>query len=247
MQRSIFLVHHDRTLRAKCKDVLERAGYAVQEEAGLEDAWVQMRADSPDLLVIPWTNGDSVLETLTRLRARELDQDVRTIVVAHREDLHQAVSVLEMGADDCLAAPFTGEELLARVSASLRRPRMEGADSAVQVGPMFLDKAAHCLFVHGQPVELAPTEFRLLSFFLGNQGRVFSRGELLERAWPKNISAGQRTVDVHVRRLRQALEPHGCDEMIQTVRGFGYRFSSRVRPNALVSNRVRVVTPLSRP
>jgi two-component system phosphate regulon response regulator PhoB len=98
-----------------------------------------------------------------------------------------------------------------------------------------LDKAVHCLFVNEKPVDLAPTEFRLMAFFLENQGRVFSRDELLRRAWSKNIKAGHRTVDVHVRRLRQLLEPFGCDDFIQTVRGFGYRFASSPREVRVVN------------
>ena len=100
-------------------------------------------------------------------------------------------------------------------------------------GPVVLDKAVHCLTVNDQLVELAPTEFRLMAFFLENQGRVFSRDELLRRAWSKNIKAGHRTVDVHVRRLRQLLEPFGCDDLIQTVRGFGYRFAQPMHGNGV--------------
>jgi two-component system phosphate regulon response regulator PhoB len=111
------------------------------------------------------------------------------------------------------------------VSACLRRPPASLQADRLTAGPLILDRAVHRMFVKDQAVELAPTVFRLMAFFLENQGRVFSRNELLTRAWAKNIRAGHRTVDVHVRRLRQQLEPFGCEDMIQTVRGFGYRFS----------------------
>jgi two-component system phosphate regulon response regulator PhoB len=160
------------------------------------------------------------------------------IVWAAQSDIREAVNALEFGADDCLAVPFDRAELIARVNACLRRPAAASTRPDLLVaGPVTLDKAVHSLTVNEQSIELAPTEFRLMTFFLENQGRVFSRDELLRRAWSKNIKAGHRTVDVHVRRLRQLLEPFDCDGYIQTVRGFGYRFA---RPTP----EVRAVHPL---
>jgi two-component system phosphate regulon response regulator PhoB len=157
-----------------------------------------------------------------------------------------AVAALEFGADDCLALPFEPSELVARVNACLRRPLATIRPDQLTVGPLVLDKAVHRLLVRGQEVSLSPAEFRLLAFLLENQGRVFSRDELLRGAWPKNITAGGRTVDVHVRRLRQLLEPFGCDDIIQTVRSFGYRLAL---PNvetrtAAAPRNVRQSTPL---
>jgi len=151
------------------------------------------------------------------------------IVWAAQADIHEAVNALEFGADDCLAVPFDRAELVARVNACLRRPVSASTrPDLLAAGPVVLDKAVHSLTVSDQLIDLAPTEFRLMAFFLENQGRVFSRDELLRRAWSKNVKAGHRTVDVHVRRLRQLLEPFGCDGYIQTVRGFGYRFAQPV-------------------
>jgi two-component system phosphate regulon response regulator PhoB len=179
----------------------------------------------PDLIVLPWTAHESAREVLVRLREDETTGQSRVIVWAPQRDIHAAVIALEFGADDCLALPFDPPELVARVNACLRRPVATARPDRLLAGPLLLDKAAHCLKVREQLVELAPAEFRLMAFFLENQGRVFSRDELLRRAWSRNIKAGQRTVDVHVRRLRQLLEPFGCDSLIQTVRGFGYRFA----------------------
>ena len=197
--------------------------------------------------MFPWTDTGDARDALSRLRASDVAPGARIIVISPREDMHKAVAALDFGADDCLAAPFTGEELVARVNASLRRPNVASADSTVQAGPILLDKAAHCIFVREELVDMAPAEFRLMAFFLENHGRVFSRHELLERVWPKHIKAGPRTVDVHVRRVRQALERFGCDDMIQTVRGFGYRFSTAMRPSRVAAGPQSAVTSLRRP
>lgn len=157
----------------------------------------------------------------------------RVILLAEAAAMREAVSALERGADDCLRVPFDGEELAARVRAVLRRPPAPTSEERLAAGPIVLDKALHAVAINGQPVGLAPTEFRLLAFFLENPDRVFSRAELLRRAWTKELGEGQqRTVDVHVRRLRQVLERFRCEDMIQTVRGFGYRFSVVAREPA---------------
>ena len=206
--------------------MLERAGHTVQEAHELMSAWPLVERSRPDLILLPWTSLKPVREILTRLREEGTTRQSRVIVWAAQSDIHEAVKALEFGADDCLAVPFDRAELVARVNACLRRPAVASSrPDLLSAGPVVLDKAVHSLTVGERLVDLAPTEFRLLAFFLENQGRVFSRDELLRRAWAKNIKAGHRTVDVHVRRLRQLLEPFGCDTFIQTVRGFGYRFA----------------------
>ena len=242
MQSAVFIAHEDQVLRTQIRRTLDAAGYDVHDVTALGEAWSRIESVKPDLVILPWAGTESVRDALGRLRGIADEGPIRTIVIARREEVHNAVSALELGADDCLASPFTGEELLARVSARLRRSGAGESDATVRAGPIFLDKAAHCLCIDSEPVDLAPTEYRLAAFLLDNQGRVFSRRELLKRAWPDNVSVGQRTVDVHVRRLRQALEPYGCDDMIQTVRGFGYRLSASMRTRAEVSGSPRLVT-----
>ncbi len=178
---------------------------------------------------MPWTALKPIRDSLARLRDQEATRQSRVIVWASQADIHEAVNCLEFGADDCLSVPFNEAELIARANACLRRPPATARPDQLTAGPLILDKGVHCLLVDNQLVDLAPTEFRLMAFFLENQGRVFSRDELLRRAWSKHIKAGHRTVDVHVRRLRQVLEPFGCEHMIQTVRGFGYRFGGITR------------------
>jgi two-component system phosphate regulon response regulator PhoB len=222
MGSSILIVHGEKQLRSSARHLLEKAGHDVREAKELGQA----NGFRPDLLLISWTALSPVADSLQRLRSHDSTRQSRIIVLAPRPDLRAAINALELGADDCLAVPFEGEELLVRVNACLRRPPSSPQADRLVAGPIVLDRGVHRLLVGDNALELAPTEFRLMAFFLENQGRVFSRSELLARAWAKNIHAGPRTVDVHVRRLRQQLEPYGYDTMIQTVRGFGYRFSA---------------------
>lgn len=219
---SILLVHNDAHVRAAARGPLEREGFRVDETTRL----VPAEAGSADLLIVAWTSIQSVSDCLALLQRHAASEPPRVITLARRDDMRAAIRTLELGADDCVSVPFEHEELVMRVKSCLRRPASVPAPERLSAGPVVLDKAVHRVLVEGQLVDLAPTEFRLMTFFLENQGRVFSRAELLGRAWAKNIKAGHRTVDVHVRRLRQQLEPFGCDSMIQTVRGFGYRFSA---------------------
>lgn len=227
MGSAVVIVHADSELRATARATLELAGHTAHEAADTEGA--RRHLETSDVILLPWLGRWLVKETLIRLRERPALRDLRVLVWTARTDLAEAVDALELGADDCLGVPFEPAELVARVNACLRRPVASAKPDRLTAGALVLDKAVHCLFVCGKPVDLAPTEFRLLEFFLDNQARVFSRDELLRRAWPKHIKAGQRTVDVHVRRLRQLLEPYNCGDMIQTVRGFGYRFAQPAR------------------
>ena len=175
----------------------------------------------PAVIVLPWLGRRPVREALARLREVDATRRSRLIVWADHSEMASAVSALEFGADDCLALPFEPSELVARVNAALRRPLATVRPDQLSAGPLVLDKAIHRLLVQGQEVALSPAEFRLLAFLLENQGRVFSREELLRGAWPKNITAGGRTVDVHVRRLREKL-PLLVDALV-TIKQFGYK------------------------
>jgi two-component system phosphate regulon response regulator PhoB len=221
MSSSILVVHEQASVRAEARRCLEDAGHRVAESSGLDPA----AAASPDLLLVDHAALYPLAESLPRIKRHENTAGSRLIVLAPRDSLAEAYKALELGADDCLGVPIEAHELAARVAATLRRPPARLEPESLAVGPVEIDRARHRVRVHDRPVDLAPTEFRLMAFFLENPGRVFSRAELLRRAWGKHIRAGQRTVDVHVRRLRQQLEPFGCEDMIQTVRGFGYRFS----------------------
>jgi two-component system phosphate regulon response regulator PhoB len=236
MDEAVLVVHDEQALRAAANHALTRAGHRVSESAELETALEVAAQIRPALIVLPWLGRRPARESLARLREGDSTRGSRLIVWAERGDMPNAVAALELGADDCLALPFEPSELVARVNACLRRPLASVRPDQLRAGPLVLDKAIHRLLVHGREVPLSPAEFRLLAFLLENPSRVFSRDELLRGAWPKNITAGGRTVDVHVRRLRQLLEPFGCDDLIETVRSFGYRLMPRNRAAQAVAS-----------
>jgi two-component system phosphate regulon response regulator PhoB len=225
MDGAVLIIHDEQALRAAARQALVQAGRQVAEAAELPAALVLAERIRPAVIVLPWLGRRPAREALAQLRATDATRRSRLIIWAEQGDMPSAVAALEFGADDCLALPLEPSELVARVNACLRRPLAAVRPDQLSAGPLVLDKAVHRLLVQGQEVSLSPAEFRLLAFLLENQGRVFSRDELLRGAWPKNITAGGRTVDVHVRRLRQLLEPFGCDGIIQTVRSFGYRLA----------------------
>jgi two-component system phosphate regulon response regulator PhoB len=225
MDGAVLVIHDEQALRTAARQALAQAGRQVAEAAEIAAALSLAERVRPAVIVLPWLGRRPVREALVRLRDTDATRRSRLIVWAEHGDMPSAVASLEFGADDCLALPFEPLELVARVNACLRRPLATVRPDQLTAGPLVLDKAVHRLLVQGQEVSLSPAEFRLLAFLLENQGRVFSREELLRGAWPKNITAGGRTVDVHVRRLRQLLEPFGCDDIIQTVRSFGYRLA----------------------
>lgn len=221
MSNSILLVHPEPRIRRFAAATLSSAGYDVR----VADYPAAGGGGQPDVVLAAWSGPGAFAAQWARIAGESGAGASRIILMAPREELGAAAAALDEGIDDCIGVPFAPGELLARIRACLRRPAAGARRQQVSSGRVMLDLAVHRVLVDGRPIALAPTEFRLLAFFLENQGRVFSRDELLRRAWAKNIKAGLRTVDVHVRRLRQQLEPFGCERMIQTVRGFGYRFA----------------------
>ena len=171
--------------------------------------------------VLPDMNGS---ELLAKLRNGSGVAQLRVLVLARTGDGGAAAQALDQGADDVVAASAPAKELVARVGAALRRSPAVGKRGVYQVGPLHLHEATHLFTVHGEPVELAPAEYRLMAYFMANPDRVHDRQHLLENVWGRGQGIGQRTVDVHVRRLRALLEPRGCADLLATVRGFGYRF-----------------------
>ncbi len=177
-----------------------------------------------DAVISEWNLADcSALELAAILRRDPQGSAARILVASMRSEPRDIVRALDGGIDDYLIKNGRPEELVARVNAALRRPAA-GARDRLQVGAIILDRLSHKVTVTGQEIELAPAEFRLIAHFMENQGRVLGRKQLLAQVWNRRKGIGERTVDVHVRRLRAALHPHGCDDLLQTVRGFGYRF-----------------------
>ena len=229
MGETILVIHDSKSLRENARKFLEPSGYYVSGAEDVSAAAARVAAVAPSLLLLQWSDATQTEAAIGDLKAERDSGASRIIVIAPEEAISDAIISLEYGADDCLAIPFTAEELVGRVNACFRRPPCVSRRDRVRAGPLLLDRAAHRLFVSDETVTLAPTEFRLMEFFMEHHGRAFSRQELLQNAWPRHVRAGRRTVDVNVRRLRQALEPFGCDHLIQTVRGYGYRFSLEER------------------
>lgn len=225
--RKVLIVEDEAPIRQMIAFNLTRAGYQVTEAADCSSARARIADDRPDLVLVDWMLPDSSGLELTRsLRREESSRDIPIIMLTARAEERDKVSGLEGGADDYVTKPFSARELLARINALLRRS-MPPDDAVLEAGTLRLDTAGHRVWVGEVEAALGPTEYRLLKFLMENQERVFSRGQLLDQVWGRNVYVEERTVDVHVRRLRQALEPFAADIYVQTVRGAGYRLSTR--------------------
>jgi two-component system phosphate regulon response regulator PhoB len=221
----ILIVEDERPIREMIAFHLSRAGYETLEAADCREARELLVDERPALALIDWMLPDMSGLELTRMLKRDTDfEDLAVIMLTARADEHDKVSGLEGGADDYVTKPFSPRELIARIHAVLRRAGSTESDTIV-AGDIELDAGAHRITVKGGEVHLGPTEYRLLKFLLTHADRVYSRNQLLDRVWGANVYVEERTVDVHIRRLRKALTDHGVERYIQTVRGAGYRFS----------------------
>ena len=226
--KQILLVEDEKPIRDMIAFGLRRAGYEVSEAEDCAAARALIADRRPDLLLVDWMLPDMSGLELTRQLKRDKDtQELPIIMLTARAEESDKITGLEGGADDYITKPFSPRELQARIKAVLRRSSPGGADERVETEGLALDQACHRVMAGDRPVSLGPTEYRLLSFFMTHPERVYSRGQLLDRVWGGNVYVEERTVDVHIRRLRKALEDHGYDRFIQTVRGAGYRFSTR--------------------
>jgi len=226
MEKKILVVEDDDAIRDMIRFNLSRAGYEVLEAGDTQQARVQIADRRPDLILLDWMLPDvSGVEFARSLGRDELTRDIPLIMLTARTTEDDKVRGLESGVDDYITKPFSARELMARIRAVLRRAAPEGGDDEVSAGSLVLNLASHRVMVDGQPVELGPTEYRMLKFFMTHQDRVYSRSQLLDHVWGGGVYVEERTVDVHVLRLRKALAPFDCGAFIQTVRGAGYRFS----------------------
>ena len=225
--KQILIVEDEKPIRDMIAFGLRRAGFEVREAEDCASARASIADARPDLILIDWMLPDQSGLELTRAVKRGKDtQDLPVIMLTARADEHDKVSGLEGGADDYVTKPFSPRELLARINAVLRRSSPGATGESLEAGGVVLDVASHRVTVDEQSVALGPTEYRLLQFFMEHPERVYSRSQLLDRVWGGNVYVEERTVDVHIRRLRKTLEPFGLDRLIQTVRGTGYRFSA---------------------
>jgi two-component system phosphate regulon response regulator PhoB len=209
---------------------LRHAGYEVVIAGTADQAQAQVDGVLPDLVVLDWMlPGQSGLVLAKRWRGQTRTRDLPIIMLTARAEEGDMISGLDAGADDYLTKPFSTNELLARIRAVLRRKAPEALDTMVDVGGLKLDPATRRVSREDREVRIGPTEFRLLHFFMTHPERVHSRAQLLDRVWGDHVFIEERTVDVHVKRLREALDPVGCSRMIETVRGAGYRLTQQVQ------------------
>jgi two-component system phosphate regulon response regulator PhoB len=204
---------------------LEQAGYLPMRATDAEQAIDLVRDELPDLVLLDWMlPGMSGVEFARRLRTDRRTQDVPIIMLTARTEEPDKLAGLETGADDYITKPFSPRELNARIKAVLRRRAPQVTNDAVEANGLRLDPISHRVTGHGKPLLLGPTEFRLLHFLMTHAERVYSRAQLLDQVWGDHVFIEERTVDVHIRRLRKALETSQHDHLIETVRGAGYRF-----------------------
>ncbi|MES1946329.1 phosphate regulon transcriptional regulatory protein phoB [Salinisphaera sp. C84B14] len=226
--KHVLIVEDEAPIRDMIRFALERADFAVSEAEDAQAARLAMAERRPDLVLLDWMlPGVSGAEFARELRRDELTAQLPVIMVTARVDADDRVRGLNLGADDYITKPFSSSELVARVRAVLRRSLPGGEDETLELDGLILDAASQRVAAGDSPVKLGPTEYRLLRFFMSNPERVYTREQMLDRVWGQNVFVEERTVDVHIRRLRKALAPFGFDHFIQTVRGSGYRFSSK--------------------
>jgi two-component system phosphate regulon response regulator PhoB len=224
----ILTVEDERPIREMVRMALERAGFEVVEAADAELAAVAIANQRPDLILLDWMlPGTSGIELARRLKRDDSTAEIPIIMVSARGEEEDRIRGLDVGADDYVSKPFSPRELVARIKAVLRRATAGGGAETMEARGLTLDPVSHRVMAGDQAVAMGPTEFRLLRFLMSHPERVYSRTQLLDNVWGANVYVEERTVDVHIRRLRKTLEPTGHDDLIQTVRGSGYRFSTQ--------------------
>lgn len=227
--RKILIVDDESAIRDMLRVALEMAEYQCIEASNAQDAHALIVDEKPDLVLLDWMMpGTSGIELARRLKRDEVTADIPLIMLTAKGEEDNKIQGLEVGADDYITKPFSPRELVARLKAVLRRadPQVNGQPITVQ--GLCLDPASHRVTINDQPVDMGPTEYRLLEFFLTHQERAYTRSQLLDHVWGGNVYVEERTVDVHIRRLRKALAIDNHEYLVQTVRGTGYRFSTKV-------------------
>lgn len=229
MAATILVVEDEPGIQELLKFHLGHHGHDVIIANDAEEAAARMRDSLPDLILLDWMlPGASGIDLARRVRADSRLKDVPIIMLTARGEERDKVTGLETGADDYVTKPFSPRELMARIKAVLRRRAPQMTEDTVEIGGLKLDPLAHRVYGESVPLDLGPTEFRLLHFLMTHPERVYSRSQLLDQVWGDHVFVEERTVDVHIRRLRSALEATGHDRLIQTVRGSGYRLSSQI-------------------
>ncbi|ERS86536.1 MULTISPECIES: phosphate regulon transcriptional regulator PhoB [Halomonas] len=225
--KTVLIVDDEAPIREMIAVALEMADYRVLEADNAQTAHAMVVDHQPDLLLLDWMMpGTSGIELARRLKREETTAELPIILLTAKGEEDNKIQGLEAGADDYITKPFSPRELVARLKAVLRRTTPRGVEDPVEVEGLVLDPVSHRVSADGRGLEMGPTEYRLLQFFMTHQERAYTRSQLLDQVWGGNVYVEERTVDVHIRRLRKALgERH--QHLVQTVRGTGYRFSAK--------------------
>ena len=225
----ILIVDDEPAIREMVAVALELADFDVLEADNAQRAHEYIVDERPDLVLLDWMLPSvSGIELARRLKREDATAEVPIIMLTAKSEEDNKIQGLDVGADDYITKPFSTRELISRIKAVLRRTSVVAAEKAIDVEGLCLDPVSHRISANGDPVDMGPTEYRLLEFFMSHQERAYSRTQLLDQVWGANVYVEDRTIDVHIRRLRKALEPTGHAGYVQTVRGHGYRFSDVV-------------------
>ena len=226
MSKGILLIEDDDAIREMVEHALSRAGFEVRALSDATHADREIQQSRPALVLLDWMlPGISGLEFARGLRRNESTRNIPLIMLTAKGEEGDRLIGFDAGADDYVVKPFSVKELVARIRAVLKRTAPVGDEYPIEIGGLRLDPVSHRVTGRGETIRIGPTEFRMLSFFMSHPERVFTRNQLLDRVWGQGVYVEERTVDVHIRRLRKALARHGFDRFVQTVHGTGYRFS----------------------
>ena len=228
MPRRILIVEDEAPIREMVSFVLAQNGFLPIEAEDYDNAVNLLIEPYPVLILLDWMlPGGSGIQFIKHLKRDAITREIPVMMLTARGEEEDRVRGLEVGADDYITKPFSPKELVARIKAVIRRISPMAVDDVIEMQGLSLDPSSHRVMTGSDPLDMGPTEFRLLHFFMTHPERVYSREQLLNNVWGTNVYVEDRTVDVHIRRLRKALETSGHDKMVQTVRGTGYRFSTR--------------------
>ena len=229
-RKTVLIVDDEAAIREMVSLALETAKFNVLEASDAQEGRAIIIDSQPDVVLLDWMMpGTTGLELLRRLRRDPLTEKIPVILLTAKTSEDSKITGLDSGADDFISKPFSPKELVSRIRAVIRRSTVTEPSEPIKVGEMLFDPESHRVSICDEPVDIGPTEYRMLQFFLTHQERVYSRDQILDHVWGANVYLDERTVDVHIRRLRKAISVAGHEKYVQTVRGAGYRFSTRTK------------------
>mgnify|MGYP001270548088 FL=1 len=229
-RKTVLIVDDEAAIREMVSLALETAKFNVLEASDSQEGHAIIIDSQPDVVLLDWMMpGTTGLELLRRLRRDPLTEKIPVILLTAKTSEDSKITGLDSGADDFISKPFSPKELVSRIRAVIRRSTVTEPSEPIKVGEMLFDPESHRVSICNEPVDIGPTEYRMLQFFLTHQERVYSRDQILDHVWGANVYLDERTVDVHIRRLRKAISVAGHEKYVQTVRGAGYRFSTRTK------------------